>query len=151
MQVKNSVEADEALMSPGQPIPAGPTAVRGRKEERMILALLEHSSVEKAAASLSVSEATLWRRLNDPKFQDLLRQARREAFSRAVARLQQASSAAVATLLRIMCDGKTPASSRVRAALSVLELAFRSTEIEDMQARIERLEHLTQNAGFHRI
>jgi len=97
----------------------------------------------KAAIALGISEATLLRRLT-PAFQDLLRQARRDAFSRAVARLQQASSAAVTTLLRIMCDGKSPASSQVRAALSVMELAFRATELEDIQVRIQRLEALAQ-------
>jgi hypothetical protein len=154
MQGQNPIETVKTLLSPDPPISDGHGAVRGRKEERMILALLEHSSVEKAAASLRISEATLWRRLKDPMFQDALRRARREAFSRAVARLQQASSAAVTTLLRIMCDGKTPASSRVRAALSVLELAFRSTEVEDMQTRIERLEQLAQTGrvgGFPAI
>jgi hypothetical protein len=113
----------------------------------MILALLEHSSVEKAAAALGV-EATMWRRLKNPAFQAALRQARRDAFSRSVARLQQASSAAVTTLLRIMCDGKSPTSSRVRAAFGVLELTFRATELEDMQARIERLENLAQNGQW---
>jgi hypothetical protein len=106
----------------------------------MILALLETSSVQKAAVSAGVSEATLWRRLKDPNFQDALREARREAFSRSIARLGQASGAAVTTLLRIMCDTKSPVPSRVRAAVSVLELAFRATELEDIQARLQRLE-----------
>jgi len=144
MQEKDSNEAGEAATTPDFTPPNSRGAVRGRKEERIILALLEHSSVEKAAAALGVSEATMWRRLKDPGFQGALRQARREAFSRSVARLQQASSAAVTTLLRIMCDGKSPASSRVRAAFGVLELAFRANELEDMQARIERLEELAE-------
>ena len=143
MQARKPIEADEAITAPESANVSG--AVRGRKEERMILALLEHSSVEKAAVSLGISEATLWRRLIYSAFEDALRQARRDAFSRSLARLQQASSAAVTTLLRIMCDGKTPASSRVRAALSVLELSFRATELEDMQARIQRLEELAED------
>jgi hypothetical protein len=115
----------------------------------MILALLEHARVDQAAAAAGVSEATMWRRLRDPNFQEALREARREAFSRAIARLQQAGSAAAATLLRIMCDNKAPGATRVRAAVSVLEMAFRGIELEDMQGRIRRLEELAQNGLLH--
>jgi hypothetical protein len=118
---------------------------RSRREDRMILALLEHATVEKAAIAAGVSEATMWRRIKEPAFQAAVRQARRDAFNRAIARLQQAGSAAVATLLRIMCDSKMPGATRVRAAVSVLELAFRGMELEDMQGRIQRLEELAQN------
>jgi hypothetical protein len=60
--------------------------------------------------------------------------------SRAVARLQQASNAAVATLLRVMTDREAPAASRVRAADVVLQSALRGMEIEDIEARVSALE-----------
>jgi hypothetical protein len=44
-----------------------------------------------------------------------------------------------------MCVNKMPGATRVRAAVSVLELAFRGMELEDMQGRIQRLEELAQN------
>jgi hypothetical protein len=145
MQGKDLIESDDLSLIPEASDTGAAQAVRSRKEERMILALLEHARVDQAAAAAGVSEATMWRRLRDPNFQEALREARREAFSRAIARLQQAGSEAAATLLRIMCDNKAPGATRVRAAVSVLEMAFRGIELEDMQGRIRRLEELAQN------
>lgn len=65
---------------------------------------------------------------------------------RRVGRLQQASSAAVSTLLKIMVDPTAPASVRVRAADSVLNHAARAMEIEDLDARIAELERLSAPA-----
>jgi hypothetical protein len=68
------------------------------RQERMIVALLEHSTHEKAAAALGISTVTLWRSMQKPEFAEAYRKARREAFSQSVARLQYASNAAVGTL-----------------------------------------------------
>jgi hypothetical protein len=54
-----------------------------------------------------------------PDFQAAYREARRAAFGQSIARLQQASGAAASTLLKVMLDENTPASTRVRAADSV--------------------------------
>ena len=64
------------------------------------------------------------------------REARRAAFAQSVARLQQASSAAASTLLKVMVDPTCPPSTRVRAADSVLSHTLRAIEIEDIQARV---------------
>ena len=85
---------------------------------------------------------TLWRWLKQPPFQEALHQARREAFSQSTGRLQQASSAAVSTLLRVMAGPDTPASSKVQASRSVIELSQKSFELEDMEIRLARLEKL---------
>jgi len=70
--------------------------------ERAVMALLEHSRVEKAAASIGLSDMTLWRWMQEKDFQTRLRATRRQPYSQSVARLQQAFSAAVTTLLRVM-------------------------------------------------
>jgi hypothetical protein len=49
-----------------------------------------------------------------PEFNATYREARRAAFQQATARLQHASSAAVTTLLKVMVDPASPASSKVR-------------------------------------
>jgi predicted phosphohydrolase len=74
-----------------------------------------------------------------PEFQEPYRQARREAFTRAVGRLQHAAEAAVSTLLRVMVDKDAPAGSRVRAAKCVLERGD-TFVLEDLQARVAGLE-----------
>jgi len=114
--------------------------MRGRRQDRFILALLEHPTLEKAAAAVGVSDVTLWRSLRKPEFAEAYRKARREAFSQSVARLQHASNAAVGTLLRVMTDREAPAASRVRAADVVLQTALRGMEMEDIEARVAELE-----------
>jgi len=75
-----------------------------------------------------------------------LRRARRDAFSQSIARLQQASSAAVSTLLKVMVDPGAPASTRVRAADSVLNHASKALEIEDIEVRVTALERAAEAA-----
>src|SRR5216683_94176 len=58
------------------------------------------------------------------EFKDEYRNARWEASSQFLARLQQASGAAVSALLKVMIDKTTPAASRVRAADRVLDHAI---------------------------
>src|SRR5216684_7221743 len=117
-----------------------PSLMRSRRQDRFILALLEHPTLEKAAAAVGVSDVTLWRSLQKPEFAEAYRKARRDAFSQSVARLQHASNAAVGTLLRVMTDREAPAASRVRAADVVLQTALRGMEIEDLDARLSELE-----------
>jgi hypothetical protein len=75
-----------------------------------------------------------------PEFEASYLEARRAAVSQSNARLQQASSAAVSTLLKIMVDVASPASTRVRAADSVLDHAKQAIEIDDIQGRLTALE-----------
>src|SRR5690349_11648282 len=108
----------------------------GRKKEEAIVALLSHPNIEAAARAAGIGTATLLRWLQLPEFQAAYREARREAFGQAVARLQQGASAAATTLLKTMIDPNTPASTRVRAAESVLGHGGKAIEIEDIGARL---------------
>ena len=76
----------------------------------------------------------------EPEFQQAYRAARRAAHGQSIARLQQATSAAVSTLLKVMVDAGTPASTKVRAADSVLNHSAKSIEIEDIEVRVAELE-----------
>jgi hypothetical protein len=60
------------------------------------------------------------------------------------ARLQHASGAAVSTLLKVMVDQEAPATSRTRAADSVLRHAANAAELEELESRIQSLEQLAQ-------
>ena len=123
---------------------AGPGRKLGRKWEEAIAALLSQPNVDQAARISGLGARTLWRWLQMPEFQAAYRQARREAFSQSIARLQQASSAAVSTLLKVMVDPTTPASSRVRAADCVLGHAAKAIEIEDLEVRVTQLEQAAE-------
>jgi uncharacterized protein (UPF0147 family) len=116
----------------------------GRRQEEAIIALLTHRSVEEAAKAVGVASKTLFRWLQIPEFDQAYRKARRAAFSQSTARLQQATSAAVSTLLKIMVDPNAPASTRVRAADSVLDHAKQAIEIEDIDVRVAALEQAAE-------
>ena len=121
---------------------------QGSRKERAIMALLQYPTLEKAAEAVSVHPVTLWRWCRQPEFHEALLNARREAFSQSVGRLQQASSAAVGTLLRIMADNNAPASSRVRAAHCVLDQSQKALSLEDLELRVKHLEKLNSKPGI---
>jgi hypothetical protein len=109
------------------------------KQEEAILALLTRS-VEDAARSVKIAPRTLYRWLNEPEFDRAYRKARRTAFGQGAARLQQASGAAVSSVLKIMVDQHTPASTKLRAADLVLTHGAKAIETEDIEARLTELE-----------
>jgi hypothetical protein len=115
-----------------------------RKMEETVAALLTQPNVEAAARSVGISVATLMRWQKEPEFQKALREARRAAFGQSIARLQQATSAAAATLMKIMVDQNAPASTRVRAADSIFNHAAKAIEIEDIEARVSELERAAE-------
>ena len=119
---------------------------RNRQREQLILALLQQPGLEKAAAAVGISTVTAWRITKTPEFKEEYRQARREAFSQALGRLQQAAGAATSTLMKIMVDPNAPAGSRVRAADRVLEHAQSALELEDIQVRLARLEQIEKDS-----
>jgi hypothetical protein len=114
------------------------------QREQLILAMLQQPTWQKAAASIGISEVTAWRIRQTPEFRRENFQARREAMSQAMGRLQQGSAAAASTLLKIMIDPNNPASSRVQAANRILELAKGAFVLEDIELRIQQLEHTRQ-------
>ena len=87
---------------------AGHGSKFGRKKEEAIAALLTQRNIEEAARSAGIGKQTLLRWMKLPEFDSALREARRTALSQSNARLQQASSAAVSTVLKIMLDPKAP-------------------------------------------
>ena len=119
---------------------AGHGTKLGRKQEEAIAALLSQRNVDEAARSAGIGARTLWRWLQIAEFQAAYREARRAAYSQSMARLQQASGAAVSTLLKVMVDPNAPASTRVRAADSVLDHAAQAIELEDIEVRVSELE-----------
>src|ERR1035438_10538266 len=115
-----------------------------RKKDEAIVALLTQRNIEEAAKAIGIAANTLLKWMKQPEFDAAYREARRLAFRQSVARLQQASGAAVSTLLKIMVDQNAPHSTRVRAADSVLDHAAKAIEIEDIEARVAALERATE-------
>ena len=124
---------------------AGHGAKFSRKKEEAITQLLMQRSVEEAARVTGIGTRTLYRWMQHPQFEAAYRAARRAAFGQASARLQQASSAAVSTILQILRDPSTRASTRVRAADLALCHGKAAIE-EDIVARLSELGYATETA-----
>jgi transposase-like protein len=116
----------------------------GRKKEEAIAALLSQRNLEDAARAVGIGTRTLLRWMQVPEFNTAYRKARWDAVSQSTARLQQATGAAASTLLKIMVDQNTPASTRVRAAECVMNHAMKAIELEDIEARVSELERATE-------
>src|SRR5262245_58232026 len=95
-----------------------------RKQEALVAALLTEPTHAAAATRAGVSEATLHRWLRLPEFQAAYRRARRDLVEGAVGRIQAAAGQAVETLLAVARGGARD-GDRVRAAVALLDHAFR--------------------------
>jgi len=112
----------------------------GRKMEAAIAALLTQRNIDEAAKAVGISPNTLLNWMKVPEFQVAYREARKAAYSQAVAKLQQGATAAATTLLKVMVDQSTPASVKVRAAECVMTHSAKAMEIENIEARVSALE-----------
>src|SRR5262249_51169152 len=118
----------------------------GRKKEEAIAALLTQKNIEEAARTTGIGTRTLIRWMKDPEFDAEYRKARRAVFGQCIARLQQGSTAAATTLLKMLIEVGVPASVRVRAAECVLNHAAKAIELEDIEARVAELERAAEAA-----
>jgi hypothetical protein len=118
-----------------------------RKQEQAIIALLQANTITSAAKQAGIGDATLLRWLQMPEFKEKYREAKQQAISQAVTRLQQAAGRAVDALEEIMADPEAREAARVSAARAVLELAFKAVETDDLTARIEKLEQMLLERG----
>ncbi|MGO9013283.1 MAG: hypothetical protein ACLQPN_24565 [Bryobacteraceae bacterium] len=118
----------------------------GRKKEQAIVALLTHRNVEEAARAVGICANTLLRWMKEPEFEAAYWEACRSAFSQSIGRLEQASSAAVTAVLKIMVDANVSAANRLRAAEIVLGQGAKVIEIADIVARVAQLERAADSA-----
>src|SRR4051812_47755061 len=101
------------------------------KQHKAIAALMSSSTIAKAAAVVGVNERTIYTWLEDADFDAAYRVARVEAVQQAIALLQKGSSTAVGVLLNLLSTG-TP-TVKLGAARTVLEMAFKAVELEDVR------------------
>ena len=122
----------------------------GRKWEQAISALLTSRNTEEAAKSIGVSAKTLLRWLKLTEFERAYREARVAGFRQTTARLQQASSAAVTTLLKIIVEPSAPLAVKARCAYYILDQTKKAMETEDIEARVSELERAAEAAKVNR-
>ena len=119
-------------------MPGGPKLTN--KQESLIAALLTYPTIAQAAKAVGISEATAGRWLKESAFQGAYREARRQALDRAMVMLEQGMLSAVAVVRTVMTAPDTPAATKVRAAMGILEMGLRAFELGEIEARIRALE-----------
>ena len=105
----------------------------------LLMALACGATVEVAARNANVSPATVYRRLQDRHFQEQLQQTRADMVHRTSATLTAAAGEAVKTLLALQKEN-VPASTRLGAARSILELGMKLREVSELEERLAALE-----------
>jgi hypothetical protein len=110
------------------------------RQGRAVEALLREPTATRAAVAAGVSERTIRRWGREPAFRDALLRARRDAFGQAVGLTQRYAPVAVATLVRVMQDPAAGASAKVAAAGVLLRFGREGVELDDLAARLDRLE-----------
>jgi hypothetical protein len=111
-----------------------------RKQDHAIAHLLTAPTIAEAARQAGLGEQTVRRWLKDTHFQAAYREARHHAVAQAIAQVQRVASTAVETLQQVMIEPAALASARVSAAKTVLDMAIKAVELEDLARRIAALE-----------
>ncbi len=112
------------------------------KAEKVLTALLHHGAVRSAAKDAGVSEATVFRYLQDTEFQRRYRAARASAVDAAIALMQRLCANAVSTLGSVMHDTEAPASERVSAARTILEQSMSAVELTGLRQEVEEIKQM---------
>ena len=111
------------------------------KQRKAIVALLEAPTIREAARLAGLPESSLYRwTAHNEAFQREWRAQVRLASHAARSRLRVLTAQAVDTLREVMTDTAAPHAARVAAARSILELAFKAEDTDDIIARLRALE-----------
>ena len=111
-----------------------------RRQELAILALISESYIGSAAQKAGIAKKTLWRWLQTESFREAYRRTRGEVVRHAMAQIMAAMTTAIDSLCQVMGDTEAPASARVSAAKAVLDFGLKASELEDLDARVAKLE-----------
>ena len=116
-------------------------------DERVIAALLANPTQKAAANAAGVHENTITRLLQRDDFQQKLRDARQEMLASTLERLQAINGQAMDCLATVMSSAKSPASAKVSAARTTLEMSLRIIEIVDVTERLAAIERKVMNSA----
>jgi uncharacterized protein YggE len=111
-------------------------------KEKVLVSLIETSSIRDAAKSSGISEATIYSFLKDKEFKTAYRDARRETVENAIAQMQNAASEAVERLKELQyCENPAVAA---RCAQIIFENSVKGLETLDILERLETLENAVE-------
>lgn len=97
--------------------------------ERIIAALIQSGTVEKAAAAAGCSPRTVYSRMREQEFKGMYADAKADVLRAAVFAMNDRLSAAVEAITEIMQDAETNPAVRLQAAQTLLNNAGKYTEV----------------------
>lgn len=112
---------------------------RGSARAAVVAGLAAGLTKTEVARQTNVSHTTINRWLKQEEFRQWVEDARAELVSRTIGRLVDATTGAVATLVELLGPG-TPPAVRLGAARTILEMAVRYRESEELEKRLAALE-----------
>ena len=109
------------------------------KQQNVLTALLQTTTIREAAKLAGVSESTIYNYKRDPAFRDAYRQARRDRLDVARRGLEDLAVAANRALKEVLESADSPANAKVAAARSIWTLITRSADDEELADLLEEL------------
>ncbi|QBX07447.1 hypothetical protein JavanS152_0010 [Streptococcus satellite phage Javan152] len=98
------------------------------------------NGIQEATKKAGISRSTGYKYLKDVTFKRLYRQYRTDLLQQTTAQLQSASVEAVNVLKEIMNDKSISPYARQQSAQSILTLAYKAHELDDVVEMVEELE-----------
>jgi len=114
------------------------------------MALVRSGSVRQVALESGISEATLWRYRQNPEFQRRIRELTESINKETEAAIRSASTRAVSKLLDLM-DTADQDTIKYAAAKTILDLHFKTVEINEIERQLEELRRDVQGLGPRRV
>jgi len=112
------------------------------KQSRAIPFLIEASSIEEGAKIAGVSRVTVYRWMAEAAFKKRLEDERQRTFEESLNRLKGATGQAIDKLVELI--GSDEKNISRLAAQSVLSFAFKTSEVQDLEARITHIEEILE-------
>ena len=110
-----------------------------QRQQKVLIALLEHGSVRLAVKETGISRTTIWHYQQIPEFQRRLKEARKAISDETTALLQRASYAAGVRLVQLMNESGVQPAVQFAAAKTVLDMAYRGQDLKDLEESVEEL------------
>jgi len=123
------------------------TARAKSKSSQLIAALMMYPTFSEACAKAGVSERTAQRWMNDGEFQRHFEWTRKEVLRKTIDGLRSCGLSSIKALQTVLDDKSVAPYVKVNAANTCLTHLFRAVEIEELSARLEKLEKALAGEG----
>ena len=110
------------------------------KQEKALACLLSEPTIEAAAKAAKVSKTILYEWLKQPEFKAALDAAKHLLFGDGLATLKASMQEGVEALRAALKDEEATVANKITAATKLIELALKSHETMEVEARLQALE-----------